>query len=67
MIVKTSEVMLVSERDFYKEIETSDDVEYSNLKNDIKVEAENSDIIMYISNGNTIIIKNRYGSDGVVV
>lgn len=67
MIVKTSEVMLVSERDFYKEIETSDDVKYSNLKNDIKVEAENSDIIMYISNGNTIILKNRYGSDGVVV
>lgn len=67
MLYKKTKILMVSEDDFYKEIETSDDVEFGNLNNSVRKKAKTADIVMYKANDITIILKNRYGGIGAVV
>jgi len=67
MLEVKEKIMVVSSLDFYKEIESSDDIIISNLKNDIFNKASECAVVMFTENGMTHILKNRYGSTGSVV
>lgn len=67
MLYQKCKVLMVSERDFYKELETSEDIKLSNLKNDIEMKADAAEIVMYKGNDLTYVMKNKFGSVGAVI
>lgn len=62
-------MLMVSEDDFYKEIEELEDIKIDNLEgNDLLEKALNSDIVMFVGQGaRTVIMKNRFGKEGSIV
>lgn len=67
MLVQDIKLLMVSENDFYKEIETSDDIKLSNLKNPVYDKSQKADIVIFQSNHSTVVMRNRYGGIGQVV
>lgn len=67
MLKQKVTLVMVSYDDFYKEIETGDDVQLSNLKNDVRKIAEKADIVMFQSQHSAVVMKNRFGGEGQVI
>lgn len=67
MLKQKTNLLVVSEDAFRREINSSMDVKLDNLKHSEYDEAKKADIVMYQSNNMTILMKNRYGSEGMVV